>query len=252
MALDLRITLDKGSLQKQLSALSHGEIRTATAYALNMLAANGKRAVVDRAKEVFDRPTKFTLGGFFTDKATPGNLEAGVGTIDFDKSEKGTPAIRYLGPQIHGGGRDMKKSEVALSALSGGQYWVPGPGAPLDEYGNIQRGEITRILSRMGVASNQAINMTDRTAKRLARQGKNAKGQRSEYFIPRERGNGRPKGIYKLVGPGKVVAVLYFTPRRPTYRVRLPLEQIVQQSFAARQDRVIYYALKRVFRERLG
>ncbi|MBB2196570.1 hypothetical protein HLH44_03670 [Gluconacetobacter sp. 1c LMG 22058] len=250
MALDLRVTLEKGSLQKDLAKLSQGEIRTATAYALNMLAANGKRAVVDQMKEVFDRPNPFTLNGFFVRPATPDNLASWVASKDY--APNGTPAIRYLGPQIHGGARDMKRSEKALARISGGQYWVPGPGAPLDQYGNIRPGEMTRILSRLGLMNDAASNMTDKTARRLARQGKVAKGQRSEYFIGRERGNGRPKGIYKLAGPGKVVAILLFTPRAPTYRVRLPVEQIVQQAFMARQDRVVAAALRRVLKKRLG
>ncbi|MBB2157211.1 hypothetical protein HLH33_12970 [Gluconacetobacter diazotrophicus] len=250
MALDLRVSLDKGSLQAQLAKLSHGEIRTATAYALNMLAANGKRAVVDQMKEVFDHPNPFTLNGFFVRLATADTLSAWVASKDY--APNGTPAIRYLGPQIHGGQRDMKRSEKALAALSGGQYWVPGPGAPLDQYGNLRPGEMTRILSRLGLMHDAASNLTDRTARRLAKQGKAAKGQRSEYFVARERGNGRPKGIYKLVGPGKVTAILLFTPRAPTYRVRLPVDQIVQQAFMARQDRVVAAALRRVLKNRLG
>ncbi|GBQ32237.1 hypothetical protein HLH34_04380 [Gluconacetobacter azotocaptans] len=248
MALDLRVSLDKGSLQNDLAKLSQGEIRTATAFAMNMLAANGKRAVVDRMKEVFDRPNHFTLDGFFVRPATADNLTAWVASKDF--APNGTPAIKYLGPQIHGGARDMKRSEKALARISGGQYWLPGPGAPLDQYGNIRPGEMTRILSRLGLMADASSNMTDKTARRLARQGKAAKAQRSEYFVARERGNGRPKGIYKLMGPGKVSAVLIFTPRAPTYRMRLPVEQIVQQAFNARQDRVVAAALRRVLRQR--
>ncbi|GBQ23111.1 hypothetical protein AA12717_1395 [Gluconacetobacter sacchari DSM 12717] len=248
MALDLRVSLDKGSLQKDLAKLSQGEIRTATAFAMNMLAANGKAAVVDRMKEAFDRPNNFTLNGFFVRPATSETLTAWVASKDF--APNGRPAIKYLGPQIHGGARDMKRSEKALSRISGGQYWLPGPGAPLDQHGNIRPGEMTRILSRLGLMNDASSNMTDKTARRLGRQGKVAKGQRSEYFVGRERGNGRPKGIYKLVGPGKVSAVLIFTPRAPTYRVRLPVEQIVQQAFNARQDRVVAAALRRVLRQR--
>ncbi|WP_395371479.1 hypothetical protein [Komagataeibacter diospyri] len=124
----------------------------------------------------------------------------------------GTAAYDYLRPEIFGGPRPMKKSEKALRPIVGDQYWVPGRGAPLDAYGNIQRGEIVRILSRLGLMQGPLQNMTDRTAKRLARKGLNARGQRSEYFIAREKGNGRAKGHLQARRPRQRGAYSHFCP----------------------------------------
>ncbi|WP_395371672.1 hypothetical protein [Komagataeibacter diospyri] len=242
--LKLGISVDAADVQKKLAKLSETGIRSATANAMNKLANGARWQIVDRMKEVFDSPGRFTLGGFTVKKATPSDLSAWVGTIDF--AARGTPAIRYLGPQIWGGPRDMKRSEKLLSDISGGQFWVPGPGAPLDASGNIQRSEIVRILSRLGVMQQSQKNMSDRTARRLQRQNKNARGQRSEYFVGHAKGrggNGRPTGIFKLVGPGKVVPILWFVPTRPTYRVRLPVNEIVENTVSARMERTVTNAI---------
>lgn len=242
--LKLGISVDMADVQKKLAQLSESGIRSATANAMNKLANGARWQIIDRMKEVFDSPSRFTLGGFYVKKATPSDLSAWVGTIDF--APKGNTAIRYLGPQIWGGPRDMKRSEKALSAISGGQFWVPGPGAPLDAYGNVQKSELTRILSRLGLMLDATANMSDRTARRLQRQGKNARALRSEYFVGHAKGAGsnrRPTGIFKLVGPGKVVPILWFVPKRPTYRVRLPVNEIVENTVSARMGRVVTNAI---------
>lgn len=249
MALKFKIGLDVRALKMDLSALSEREIPQAEASALNRLAFGAFRNVQDRMSEVFDRPTRFTLFGFKVQKATPRNLEAAVVTKDLIKGAGGTPAIAYLGPQIHGGSRDKTKLEKALSRVSEGQYVVPGRDCPLDGNGNIPRSVIIQVLSRLGSALDPRANMGDKTARRLMRQGKAARGQKSEYFIPRERGNGRPKGIYKLLGPGRVGEIFRFVSA-PHYETRLPVEQIVNSNVARRQERVVQEEIIKAFRKR--
>nr|WP_194299966.1 hypothetical protein [Acetobacter musti] len=233
---------------RDLSALSEKEIPKAAASALNRLATGARLQVTDRMREIFEDPTPFTLRGFFTRPARSNNLEAWVATRDY--APKGTPAIKYLGPQIRGGQRDMKRFERALRPVSGGQYVVPGADAPLDQYGNISRGVLIQILSRLGLMADPSANMGDRTARRLARQGKVAKGRKSEYFVGRERGNGRPTGVYRLLAPGKVAQILKFVPRAPSYRAVLPVETIVEQTIARRQDRIVQEEIIKAFRRR--
>lgn len=247
MVLDLKIGLDAKALKRDLSALSEREIPQAEASALNRLATGARLKVSDRMKEVFDNPTRFTLNGFFTRPATPRNLEAWVATRDF--ARRGTAAITYLGPQIHGGPRDMKRFEKALRTVSDGQYVVPGKNCPLDKDGNIRAGIILQILSRLGLMRDPTSNMGDRTARRLARQAKAARGAAGEYFIGYERGNRRPKGIFKVLGPGKVGEILRFV-RQPNYRAVLPVEQIVNETVARRQGRVVQEEIIKAFRKR--
>ncbi|MFT8354101.1 MAG: hypothetical protein ABF617_05805 [Gluconobacter japonicus] len=249
MPLDLKIGLDAKALKRDLSALSGKEIPKAEAAALNRLAFGAFKQVQDRMKDIFDRPTRFTLFGFKVQTATSSRLEAAVVTKDLINGSGGTPAISYLGPQIHGGPRDKTKFERNLSRLSGGQYVVPGKDCPLDENGNIPRSLVTQVLSRLGAASHSQINLSDKTARRLARQGKVARGRKSEYFIARERGNGRPKGIYKLLGPGQVGEIFRFVSA-PNYKKRFPVEQIVNETVARRQDRIVQEEIIKVFRRR--
>lgn len=247
MPMDLKVGLDAKALQRDLSALAENEIPRAAASALNRLATGARLKVVDRMKEVFDRPNAFTLNGFFTRPATGKNLEAWVATRDF--ARRGTPAITYLGPQIRGGERDMKRFEKALRTVSDGQYVVPGKDCPLDENGNIKRGIIIQILSRLNLMQDPTSNMGDRTARRIAKQLKNARGSRSEYFVGYERGNRRPRGIFMLIAPGKVGEILRFVSQ-PHYKARLPVEQIVNETIARRQDRIVNEEIIKVFRRR--
>lgn len=248
MPLDLKVSVDGSALSQGLSILTASELPSAMARALNNTASAAKQAVRSRMLEVFDNPNPWTKNAFFVRPATPQNMQAWVATRDF--APGGTAAYDYLRPEIFGGPRPMKKSEKALRPIVGDQYWVPGRGAPLDAYGNIQRGEIVRILSRLGLMQDPLQNMTDRTAKRLARKGLNARGQRSEYFIAREKGNGRAKGIYKLIGPGNVVPILIFV-RQPSYRAVLPVEQIVQDAVDQNAEAMIGKAVRYALRKRL-
>ncbi|MFT8785448.1 hypothetical protein [Gluconobacter oxydans] len=249
MPVDFKIGLDTKALQRDLSALAEKEIPRAEASALNRLAFGAFRNVQDRMSEVFDRPTRFTLFGFKVQTATPARLEAAVVTKDLINGSGGTPAIAYLGPQIHGGNRDKTKLEKALSRISEGQYVVPGRDCPLDGNGNIPRSVIVQVLSRLGASMDPRANMSDKTSRRLMKQGKAARGQKSEYFVPRAKGNGRPKGIYKLLGPGRVGEIFRFVSA-PHYETRLPVEQIVNSNVARRQDRIVNEEIIKVFRRR--
>lgn len=224
----VKISIDMKKVQKQLSDLSEHGIKDAMKFALNITAARCKTAVVASMEDVFDRPTPFTLRAFRVEQATTKNLVASVEAKDL--AAKGTAAGEYLKPQIFGGGRPLKRFEQLLAPWSGGQYVVPGPGAQLDSYGNISRGQIVQILSRLRSMSDTSQNVASKTLNRLKKQKKNARGSLTEYFIARDKGNGRPRGIFKLVGRGHVVPVLWFTQGKPTYGVRLKFDEIVQET----------------------
>ena len=247
---DFRIKVDTREVQKKLSDLSEKGIKDATAFALNITAARCKNALITEMKSVFDNPTPFTLNAFRVERASSNKLEATI--VARDWAAKGTAAGEYLKPQVYGGTRPMKKFEKALSPLSGGQYIVPGPGARLDQYGNMSRGQIVQILSRFNLMRDQLQNMSERTAQRLVKQKKNARSQRSEYFIAREGRNGRPKGIFQLVGKGKVVPVLWFVQKRPTYSVRFKVDEVVDKTAEAQLPSAIESAIKGAIKRGMG
>ena len=150
-----------------------------------------------------------------------------------DFASKGTPAWKYLAPEMTGGPRGQKRFEKALGnaiGIGGGLYAVPGRGAPLDAYGNISRGMIRQILSRVGAAGDQ--NISAKTTKRLRRKGLTvaATQHRSDYFIAKSKSDGTPLGVYRLVGPGKVEPVLIFLKHSPSYRPIFHYTEVVTQS----------------------
>lgn len=249
MVADLTIHVDTKAVEAALTRLSNHDIKDALVQSLNTIAKGARMAVQDRMAEVFDNPKSFTLNGFYNKPAKPNDLTAWVATRD--NAPGGKPAIRYLGPQIRGGQRDMKKFEQRLRFLSEGQYVVPGSGLNLGPGDDLPRSLIMQILSRLNLAADPKLNMSDKTRRRLAKQNKIARGGTSEYFVGRERGRGRPTGIYKLVGPGKVIQVLKFVPKAPTYSVRLPVEQIVEAKIAAYAPAVLRRTVQRALRKNL-
>ncbi|GBR06385.1 hypothetical protein HW511_00290 [Asaia siamensis] len=250
--IDFRVKIDVRHTIAAFDQLSSKEVPAAIAMSMNKVAGAAKRAIVSEMEEVFDNPNNWTLGAFAVLPATRDHLEAKVITKD-GTGEKHPNAYRYLNIQDTGGRRRMKRSEYLMRGISEGQYWVPGKDAPLDANGNIQSGEITRILSRLGQFEENGFkaNMTANSAKRLAKKGMNARGQRSEYFVARERGNGRPSGIYKYVGPGQVAQILIFTPAAPNYKPRISFEKIVADVVARETDRMIGQAVRYTLKKRL-
>ncbi|WP_084296417.1 hypothetical protein [Komagataeibacter kakiaceti] len=248
MPLGIKVSLDSLDIEKKLTKLAKGEIADATAHALTMLAQDGAKAVRSEMEEVFDNPTPFTLNAFYAKPAKSSDLTAYVESRDW--APKGVPAIKYLMPQIFGGPRPAKRSETLMASISGGQYWIPARGAPKDRYGNIPASEISKILSRLDLLGGQSISA--RTVRQLARQKKNARGQKSEYFVARSHGNGRPLGIWKLVGPGRVVPIIYFFPHPPNYAKRLPFDEVVEQTVLLKAPRVINVAVNKAIRKRMG
>jgi hypothetical protein len=244
------IKVDDRGMKKAFRKLQERSIPFATSTALNLLATDVRADLVTDMKKVFDKPTPFTLNAFWINKASPRRLTARVEIRDF--APKGTPAWKYLQPQMEGGPRRMKRLELRLSAISGGQYIVPGSGARLDMYGNMSRGQIGQILSRLSASTDANQNMTDKTTARLRKKGLIAKGAKSDYFVVRSKtGNRRAIGVYQLVGPGQVVPVLVFLPRAPIYAKRFDPDQVVQDSLdkhgASALDRALKEQLRRDF-----
>ncbi len=153
--------------------------------------------------KVFDRPVPFTRNSIYKRPATKAKLSAMVWVKD-DGATKGTPAAKYLAPQIYGGQRNLKRFEKALQAvgvLPPGMIAVPGKAAEKDAYGNMSKGQIVKILSYLQAFSQSGYraNITDKRRERMAR-GNEAKGVRGlDYFVLARPEGKLPAGIYKRV-----------------------------------------------------
>jgi len=187
------------------------QARFAAAMAATKTGQRVKVALQEEMRKVFDRPSSYTIGAVGLVRATKDNLSARI--VIKENGGKGTPAWKYLGPQIHGGDRGHKRFEKALQSrgiLPRNMFAVPGGAARMDGFGNMSRGQIVQILSDLGAFAENGYR-ANRSHRRKA-----------EYFaIPK--GQGLTPGIYRRIETGgKVIfrPVLIFI-RRPRYTKRL-------------------------------
>lgn len=148
-------------VQEMLRRLQEDQLPFAMALGLTQLAQRVKTAEVAEMQRVFDRPTPFTLNSLFVKPATKTQQQSRVWLRDF--APKGTPATRYLMPQIEGGKREPKRSEKHLrhrGILRDNEFLVPARTAPLDKYGNISRASIVTMLSNLGAQFDPSQNTT--------------------------------------------------------------------------------------------
>lgn len=197
----------------------------ALVVALTKTAKQAKEAAVAAAKATFDAPTPYTLRSSFFLPATLDKPSSTVGFREF--AGKGTPAPKYLHPQVFGGQRHAKRFERALRAagvLPPGLFAVPGEEAELDTYGNMSRGQIVKILSHLRVTSD-ATQHRSRTVK------SRGKRRAQTYFavLPdSDKAHGLPPGVYRRDNADPR-PVLIFT-KAPQYSPIYPFYDIVKQS----------------------
>jgi len=144
-----------------LNDIGRKQIPFATALALTWTAKDIKAAERKEMGRVFDNPTNFTLNGLYISPATKKKLNAKVWFKDW--VPKGTPAAKYLQPQVKGGDRRQKRYEKALQArgfIRSGQVTGPGAGARLNRAGNITQGQINRMLNSL---HSQQVDSTQHT-----------------------------------------------------------------------------------------
>ena len=179
------------SAARHYEALAKNQLPFARSKAANDLAFLVREKEMETAAKVFDRPKPQTVKNFFVRKATKQNP---VAQIWFDQIyNRGYE--EYMVPEVEGGSRKMKPSEQRL-----GHFYVPGIGAKLDKYGNMQGGQITQVLSQLGRFGDVAgydMNQTARSKGRRARAKKS-----TEYFIVTQKTGGLVPGIYQRTSGG--------------------------------------------------
>lgn len=195
------------------------------ADALNHTANQANRALRSEIDDVFDRPTSFTRNAIRILNASPSRLEASLWVKDDkDNNAKGQAPEDWVAPQVFGGPRVDKASERNLRAkgiLPAGMFIAPGAGAQLDQFGNMSRGQMIKILSGLGAL--EYVSGFKGNATQSARSL--AKGHQQAYFVMR-RGK-VPIGIGERRGK-TLVMVLAFV-RQPQYRERFPFFEVVRR-----------------------
>jgi hypothetical protein len=199
------------------------------AVALTRTMQDVQAAIKAEMQSVFDRPTAYALNGTFLKPAKKDNLEARVWVKD-NPFGKGTPADRFLLPEIYGGTRGLKGMERILQRngkMPQGWFAVPAAGAQLDGNGNVKRSQITQILSQLQVQSGAGYESratgSARSNRTIARQGQT-------YFALPRAYRGLQPGIYlkRKFAHGSAIKPVFVFVQAVTYRPRLRFFEVGQ------------------------
>jgi hypothetical protein len=232
MTVTIKVTADLGPLRAMAEGFSNRRWRTTVAIALTQTAKLAQFEVIKTMRTRFDRPTPWALNSTFVTTATEASQVAKVGL----KARDGQAASRdtaYIYPQVFGGQRGRKAFERRLmqAGMRPNEFVVPAKDLPLDAYGNIPSGLIRQILSQLKVAQDQAGFSANRTDSVRSRRTVSKAGT---FFIPTRR-SGLPRGVYqrkKTAFGWATRLVMAFVVGKPSYRVSLPLQGIVDQTAA--------------------
>jgi len=167
--------------------------------------------------------TAYSLRAFKVDKSDKNNLTAMV-SLRTDNQAAALPYAKALGHLFTGGRRSYKKIEGALRArklMPSGLSIAPGNAMRLDSYGNMNKGQLTELMSMMTARPSKmrAIRKTGR--------GKTPK--MVDYFAvqPGAKTKLHP-GIYKRIETGKTSAIdamiLFINP--VNYRKLIDLQKL--------------------------
>ncbi len=198
-------------LVAQLQGMSK-QVKFATAVALTRTAQAVKDDLGRLMPTELDRPKPTTTKAMRIEKATKEKLTA---VVRLANRGEGVPSQEFIGHNVTGGRRGMKRSELMLRAagiLPDGLYTIPGKEAKLDAYGNMSRGQIVSILSyfrTFGITplNSARMNMKDKTRARMVQ-------RRGEYFVVpvRDRKLGLYPGIWRRSGNELQPLLMFVSP----------------------------------------
>lgn len=227
----------------QVRGVPERVIPYAASTALTRVASQGRAAVLAEMPKVFDRPTPYALRSTRVVASTITTLTARV-QVNEDATNNGTPAEKFLFPEVFGGPRNEKRFERTMrysGVLARGEYAMPGEEAPLDSYGNFRASELQRIFTAIRSSFDPYQNKT--TSKRSRKNAKNA-----PYYAGAVRGQ---RGVWKRERR-KLRPILIFTSAAPQYRRRLDFEGIVRRTAEANFDQEFTRAADAIVQRRGG
>lgn len=215
------IKTDIAQVLKRFEALEPRQFPFIVSLAMNKTGKIVREGLKNNMPLSLDRPTNFTLNSLMIRPATKIKLETDVGLREF--AGKGTPASKYLLPQIHGGDRKHKRFERALieSGLMPNNYYaVPGGSAPLDNYGNVRGSYITSMLSYLKSSPDSFQNRTARSSNR-----KSVKNQ--QFFVINNTDSHLPLGIYQR--KATTIGLIFAFVKKPNYSKRFLMFEIAEK-----------------------
>lgn len=216
------------------------QIVFATITTINGAAYDGMKAVQKEIESVFDRPTRWVVGGVRYTKARKDKLSSTI-DLDYWGNKQGVAVEQVLQAEVFGGARRLKRFEIALNrigVLPAGQAVVPGAAVELDAHGNIPAGLIVQVMAFFKAFGEQGYksNMTDKGRAKLAKDSKRT-GRRGIKYVVIHKGNksGHLPGIYRrtFTGFGSSLEPLMIFIPIPTYRQRLDFYGLAERAVTA-------------------
>jgi len=187
-------------------------------------------------KRVFDKPVPFTQRAATMAFASTRKPVARL--FIKDRAGKGTPAAKYLRPQITGeyrGHTRWEKFLIAKGLMRSNEYAMPGAGIRLNRYGNVPTRVYPEIVAQLRIGTEGIGNATGKTMKRRKTRGI------GRVFVPGARDQGMggnadslPRGIWQRKADGTIVPLFIFTTNRPAYEKRFRFRQWTAQTVRQR------------------
>lgn len=239
---------DTSELERKFG-IATANLPLVTANALNITGAHARQMVQARLPQMLDRPTPYTVRKIRYRAATPDNLSTDVIVAGGSGSQPNS-----LRPEIFGGQRSQKPFEYLLGGPA--QYFVPGRGAVLDQFGNPSRGVYTQILSQLRLFKNNAVNESDVSQSRRHRRQARKKGEsRGDFFQikPGDKDHLQP-GIYQRIligGKASKIVSVFDQHAPPNYTSRFPFSDLVSATYTTEFETNIRRAINELF-ERTG
>ena len=213
--MNIKATIHADGVMEIFKSL-HKQAPIAIAVALTRTGQIIKNNVLTEMKKVFDRPTPRTLNSLQLTPATKNNLIAQIWFKGTDGS-----GTHYLEPQVYGGPRKQKRSEIELrrAGILFQSRTVPGRAARLNKYGNMSTGQIIQALTAMRALRGLQVHGYEKYALR--------KGTKNLFYA--KPGGRLFRGIWERTHQG-LRPILMFVPH-VQYKKRLPYFEIARRIY---------------------
>ncbi|MFJ7286357.1 hypothetical protein [Pseudomonas sp. NPDC099000] len=228
----LDLSLDAAPITAGMQELEQRHLPYVLALTATRLAQRVKLGTITVMRQRLDRPTPTTLNSLFVKMAT----KSKAAEVYFkDSWTSGVPADTYLQQTVIGGLRPHKRFEKALIArglMKSSQYALPNESL-LNQYGNVSRGTMLKILSGLGAAEQRGGYQANASNSKRSKR----KGNAQRFFSGAVDGS---QGIWerKAMAHGDAVRpVFIFSDGAPGYRTIFPFfkiaENIVKANYPA-------------------
>lgn len=217
---------------RRLEGWQRQEIPWATKLTLDDVGYDIIEAQQEEMRRVFKDPRPWTFNGMKLRKADKYGRTA---QVYWQETSGNTDAGRYLVPQVRGGPRDHTPFEYRLiraGQLSEGEFLVPGKYAEKDRRGDLNAGQVTKIISDLGGLKGLADKSTN---------WRNKGARRAETYVMQRAGR-VPPGIYRV--RAQRLELVFLIVRQPNYRAIYRFVEVAQETMGRQ------FPIR--FRERLG